>query len=117
MIKLDEPVAEFWLPQGDGKGNPLKAIVDHYIIGPRRIDPLSRIIEIGGIYGYLNAEGIFQPYIHDNTVDVEPETIKQGEYDDFVNAVSAKGAPAGDFRTSDLEDLVLAKGLVKGQRV
>jgi hypothetical protein len=121
MIKLDSTVKTFWHPDGDKDGNPLKVDVDHFQITLVRADYMSGILEVCGVHGYLQ-NGIFHAHISSSgTIDMFSKVIARDgpdstEWSDFLSGISAKGAPHGNFRLTDIEDLLIQKGHVKGTK-
>lgn len=120
MIRLEKSVKEFWHPDGDADGNPVKVSVDHFQVTLVRADYACGILEVCGVHGYLR-DGIFQPHVSNGSVEmfsnvIARDTAESRDWSDFLNAVSAKGAPRGNFRLSDIEDLLIEKGHVKGTK-
>lgn len=124
MITLKEPIATFWHPQGDKDGNPLKVSVDKAQISLVRQDAFSNQLEVAIMLGYIDQDGSFKAHVQPSgsidylslilASDNDPKNPEAKSYSDFLASVAAKGAPHGDFRVKDIEQLILDKGIVEG---
>jgi hypothetical protein len=124
MITLKEPTETFWHPKGDKDGNPLKITVDKAVISSWKNDLYSRRIEVTVMYGYINAEGVFEFHKKMSgamdvssfilVTDRDSKKPEEKGYTEFLSSVSAKGAPHGNFRERDLEDILIAKSIIDG---
>jgi hypothetical protein len=124
MIQLDKPVKEFWHPDGDKDGNPVKVQVDQAEIIFHSVDTFSNVIRVVVRYGYTK-DGKFEPHLNaggamDPTEIVisDPDPRKPGvkAFTDFLNAVKSKGAPDGEFRKADLEDMIVSNDLLSARK-
>lgn len=122
MIKLTTPITSFWHPQGDKDGNPLKVQVDHAQIVCVREDSGAKRLEIAIQHGYISG-GKFTHVAEPNRCQViptftisdnDPKNPKVTAYSDFLASVAKKGAPVGDFRRADIEQLLIDGGFVAG---
>ncbi len=124
MIELETPITEFWHPQGDENGNPLKVKVDHAEIVCVRTDYGSRTIEVGIRYGYLH-RGNFEQHLMSNgsmridsfaICDNDPKRPETRAFSDFMSRIQSRGAPTGEFRKADLEEELVRLEIVKARK-
>ena len=124
MITLKEPIATFWHPQGDKGGNPVRVIVDRARVVSVRNDSFSKQLEVAVMFGYLDENGLFQAHSQPNgsmnyqslmlAKDNDPKNPEAKAYSDFLSGVASKGAPHGDFRLRDVEQLILDREILLG---
>jgi hypothetical protein len=126
MIKLEKPIAEFWHPQGDKDGNPIKVQVDHAYVNYRCMDDCPGSpgrLEVAVKYGYLDS-GSFVPYVQPSggqnypvfvISDNDPKKPQARAFSDFLASVAKRGAPLGDFRRADLEQLLIDGNFINGE--
>jgi hypothetical protein len=126
MIKLEKPIVSFWHPQGDKDGNPVKVDVDHAFVNYRCLDDCPGSpgrLEAAVKYGYVYS-GTFTAYIQPSgqqdypvftITDNDPKKPQARAFSDFLASVAKKGAPAGDFRKSDIEQMLIDGGFIAGE--
>ena len=111
MITLQKPIAQKWTGEGEV---PIRIAVDRFKILRIDHDTQSGSITFSGAYGYIDEAGEFVIHNQANgSYSLISKTVLSGEeYTEFQKLTSLAGAPPDDFRISDLEQVIVSKGLV-----
>jgi len=113
MIKLSTPIASFWTGPADGE--PVRVVVDRFKVMRIDTDFSSGTVTFSGVHGYMD-NGEFKAFAREGgALYILSKTLLRGEtFESFLDTIKAAGAPRGNFRVSDIEQEILAQGLVSG---